>query len=113
VAGVPLRPDPSRAGAVLARLDALRAAAGEAEEDVLACLVVTGEPRPQRVLDDWLDQVAETARALDEAAAGLAPGMSRYAVPAEDVAAKDAPANGWLGSLDRIAVDDVGTGDRS
>jgi len=86
---VPLRPDPSRAGAVLARLDALRAAAGEAEEDVLACLVVTGEPRPQRVLDDWLDQVADTLRALGEEAAALTPTVARFAVAPDSPGAGD------------------------
>lgn len=81
---MPLRPDPSRAGAVLARLDGLRDAVAAAEDDVLACLVVTGEPRPQRVLDDWLDQVADTLRAVGEAAADLAPVVSRYAVAAPE-----------------------------
>ena len=81
---MPLRPDPSRAGAVLARLDGLRAAVTAGEDDVLACLVVTGEPRPQRVLDDWLDQVADTLRALGETAADLGPVVGRYAVPAPD-----------------------------
>ena len=79
-----LRPDPSRAGAVLARLGDLRAAVTAGEDDVLACLVVTGEPRPQRVLDDWLDQVADTLRALGETAAELGPAVGRYAVPASD-----------------------------
>jgi len=81
---VTLRPDPSRAGAVLARLDGLRAAVAAGEDDVLVCLVVTGEPRPQRVLDDWLDQVADTLRALGETAADLGPVVGRYAVPAPD-----------------------------
>ena len=76
-----LRPDPSRAGAVLARLDGLRAAVVAAEDDVLACLVVTGEPRPQRVLDDWLDQVADTLRALGDSAADLAPAVAAAAGP--------------------------------
>ena len=76
---MPLRPDPSRAAAVLTGLDALRAAVTEAEDDVLACLVVTGEPRPQRVLDDWLDQVADTLRALGEQASDLSPTLARFA----------------------------------
>lgn len=88
---MPLGPDPSRAGAVLARLDALRAGVTDAEDDVLACLVVTGEPRPQRVLDDWLDQVADTVRALGERAADLAPATSRYAGPAPDTTAAGSP----------------------
>lgn len=88
---MPLGPDPSRAGAVLARLDALRAVATDAEDDVLSCLVVTGEPRPQRVLDDWLDQVADTVRTLGGRAAELAAATSRYALPAPDAAAAGPP----------------------
>lgn len=74
---MPTGPDPLRARAVASRLDALRDTVVEAEDDVLASLVVTGEPRPQRVLDDWLDQVVDTLRALgevaDEVAVALAP----------------------------------------
>ena len=77
---MPLGPDPERARAALEQLDALRDAVTSAEDDVLACLVVTGEPRPQRVLDDWLDQVADTLRALGEQAAELFPGIARHAV---------------------------------
>ena len=78
---VPLGPDPEPARAALARLDALRAAVVSAEEDVLACLVVTGEPRPQRVLDDWLDQVVDTLRALGETVDRLAPPLARDTAP--------------------------------
>ena len=77
---MPLGPDPELARAALAQLDALRATVTVAEDDVLACLVVTGEPRPQRVLDDWLDQVADTLRALGEQAADLSPTLSRHVV---------------------------------
>lgn len=77
---MPLGPDPERANDALAQLDTLRATVTAAEDDVLACLVVTGEPGPQRVLDDWLDQVADTLRALGEAAADLSPALSRFAV---------------------------------
>ena len=79
---MPLGPDPERARAAVARLDALRDTGTAAEDDVLACLVVTGEPGPQRVLDDWLDQVADTLRALGETAADLTPALSRFAVGA-------------------------------
>ena len=75
---MPLGPDPERARAALEQLDALRATVASAEDDVLACLVVTGEPRPQRVLDDWLDQVADTLRALGEEATALSPTIARY-----------------------------------
>jgi hypothetical protein len=68
---VPLGPDPARARSAVTALGDLRSLGGEAEDDVLACLVVTGEPRPQRVLDDWLDQVADTLRALGETAGEL------------------------------------------
>ncbi len=78
---MPLGPDPERAHAVVARLDALRDVVTAAEDDMLACLVVTGEPRPQRVLDDWLDQVADSLRALGETADELARPLARYAVP--------------------------------
>ena len=81
---MPLGPDPELARAAVARLDALRAAVTAAEDDVLACLVVTGEPRPQRVLDDWLDQVADTLVALGEHAADLTTTLSRHAGPALD-----------------------------
>ena len=76
---MPLRPDPQLARAALERLDGLRATVRAAEDDVLACLVVTGEPRPQRVLDDWLDQVADTMRALDEHVADVSPALARHA----------------------------------
>lgn len=68
---------------MLARLDALRAVVAAAEEDLLSCLVVTGEPRPQRVVDDWVDQAADTLRALGETAEDLGPVISRYAAPHE------------------------------
>ena len=83
---MPLGPDPERARAAVAQLDALRHTVTAAEDDVLACLVVTGEPAPQRVLDDWLDQVADTLRALGETAADLTPALSRFA----DAVAPDA-----------------------
>jgi hypothetical protein len=86
---VPLGPDTARARSAVAALDDLRSAVGVAEDDVLACLVVTGEPKPQRVLDDWLDQVADTLRALGESAgelslalAGTARGVAERSVPA-------------------------------
>ncbi len=77
---MPLGPDPERARTALAELDTLRDTVTVAEDDVLACLVVTGEPGPQRVLDDWLDQVADTLRALGETAADLSPVLARYTV---------------------------------
>lgn len=73
--------DPHLARGVVSRLQALRAAVAAAEDDVLACLVVTGEPRPQRVLDDWLDQVVDTLRALGEATTDLTPVLGRWAEP--------------------------------
>ncbi len=94
---MPLGPDPELARAAVARLDALRATVTAAEDDVLACLVVTGEPRPQRVLDDWLDQVADTLRAIGEQAADLSPTLARFAGAAAarddlpDAAAVDGP----------------------
>ena len=91
---MPLGPDPERARAVLARLDDLRATVAAAEDDVLACLVVTGEPRPQRVLDDWLDQAADTLRALGDVADRLAPPLARYARQSPSTARTDAREDG-------------------
>jgi hypothetical protein len=79
--GVPPGPHPDRARALLSGLDGLRATVADAEDDVLACLVVTGEPAAQRVVDDWLDQVADTLRALGEVADDLAPTIAGYAGP--------------------------------
>jgi hypothetical protein len=87
---VPLGPDPQRARDVLAQLSDLRDTVTASEDDVLACLVVTGEPRPQRVLDDWLDQVADTLRALGEAASDVSSGLARHG-DAERVAPLDSP----------------------
>ena len=56
---------------------------------MLACLVVTGEPGPQRVLDDWLDQVADTLRALGETAADISPALARP--PRSPIPARPAP----------------------
>ena len=36
------------------------------EDDLLSCLVVMGEPDPQRAVDAWVDQVVDLLRAVDE-----------------------------------------------
>lgn len=76
---VPLGPDPARVRAALDRVQALRDVAAIGEDDLLACLVVTGEPAPQRTLDDWVDQVADTLRAISETVDDLAPVLARHA----------------------------------
>lgn len=81
---MPHEPDPTRAAQLLARLESLREVVVAAEEDVLASLVVTGEPHAQRVVDDWLDQVADTLRALGEAADTIAPVVARRAGTTSD-----------------------------
>ncbi len=70
-----------RAAEVLARLEALRVVVEESQDDVLASLVVTGEPHAQRVLDDWLDQVADTLRVVGSTAEALGPVVARFAGP--------------------------------
>lgn len=40
-----------------------------AEDDLLASLVVLGEPDAQRGVDAWVDQVVDVLRAVDEVAA--------------------------------------------
>jgi hypothetical protein len=96
---VPLGPDPELARAAVARLDDLRTTVTAAEDDVLACLVVTGEPRPQRVLDDWLDQVADTLRALGEQAADLSPVLARYAAAPRALAGHDDSPDAVVGDV--------------
>ncbi|WP_299442697.1 hypothetical protein [uncultured Phycicoccus sp.] len=81
---MPLGPDPARAQEARAGLAALRDVAAEGEDDVLAALAVTGEPAAQRVLDDWLDQVADTLRALGEAAGELGLALTGAAPPLAD-----------------------------
>jgi hypothetical protein len=90
---------------VLDRLDALRDLVEAAEDDVLACLVVTGEPRSQRVLDDWLDQVADTLRALGEAADDIAPTIARHAATPSGGSTGSAPAPPTGAAPDAGAVD--------
>ncbi|MGL5864586.1 MAG: hypothetical protein ACRCYX_01770 [Dermatophilaceae bacterium] len=77
---MPFGPDPARARAALARLQSLREVATAGEDDILASLVITGEPVPQRRFDDWLDQVADTLRAISETVDDLAPVLARHAV---------------------------------
>ena len=99
---MPLGPDPQHAATALARLEGLRTTVVEAEDDVLACLVVTGEPRPQRVLDDWLDQVVDTVRALGEQAADLSPGLARHAGAARTTDPMTGPGADQVGAASRI-----------
>lgn len=108
---MPLEPDPTRAAQLLARLESLREVVAAAEEDVLASLVVTGEPHAQRVVDDWLDQVADTLRALGESADLLAPVVARFAGSASespalarrDTGAAEAPAASGSATLEGTA----------
>ena len=89
---MPLGPDPALARAAADALFALRDRVADAEDDVLSSLVVTGEPRPQRVLDDWLDQVADTLRAVGETASDLAASLNARAdVPADSPATAPSP----------------------
>ncbi|NHA69529.1 hypothetical protein [Phycicoccus flavus] len=100
---MPLGPDPQRAAAARARLDALRDVVAAAEDDLLACLVVTGEPGAQRVLDDWLDQAVDTLRAVGEAADKVTAALPAGAPgsTADGAAAPSAPVSGrgsWPGA---------------
>ncbi|MFC7486732.1 hypothetical protein ACOCJ7_10875 [Knoellia sp. CPCC 206453] len=51
---------------VRAVLEGLSGTLGSVEDDLLACLVVMGEPDPQRAVDAWVDQVVDLLRAVDE-----------------------------------------------
>lgn len=67
MADVPL-PDPDAVEAVHAALGAVRHHAADGEEEALSLLAGVGEPVGQRALDDWVDQLTDTVRALAEAA---------------------------------------------
>ncbi len=62
----------------------------DAEDDLLSCLVVMGEPDPQRSLDGWVDQVADLLRAVDEVAAQHRATIARALARHPEV--EDAPA---------------------
>lgn len=47
-------------------LEGLSEAVAAVEDDLLYCLVVMGEPRPQQTVDAWVDQVVDLLRAVDE-----------------------------------------------
>ena len=86
--------DPVLARALVSQLDAMRATVLAGEDDVLACLVVTGEPRPQRVLDvgcgeGWLTR-ALCERGFTDAFAVNA--TLDYSQTISDVALEAAPA---------------------
>lgn len=51
---------------VSAVLEALSGTAATAEDDLLSCLVVMGEPDAQAVVDGWVDQLVDLLRAVDE-----------------------------------------------
>ncbi len=86
---MPTSPPAESVGPVLAALHRLTERCRAVEDDVLAGLVVLGEPVPQRTLDDWLDQAADTLRALgDEASTQhrrLTAASSRAETPSPEV----------------------------
>ncbi|EAP97592.1 hypothetical protein JNB_19018 [Janibacter sp. HTCC2649] len=51
---------------VSAVLEGLSQTVAAVEDDLLSCLVVMGEPDPQRTVDAWVDQVVDLLRAVDE-----------------------------------------------
>jgi len=68
------------------------------EDDVLAGLAVLGEPVPQRTLDDWLDQAADTLRAVGEEAAAQERLLGRVDIRSDERAeprARDVPRRSW------------------
>lgn len=67
MADVPL-PDPRTVATVRAALDAVRRHAIDSEDEALCVLAVVGEPMAQQALDDWIDQFADTLRAMSTAA---------------------------------------------
>lgn len=78
---MPLAPDARATRAVLDVLSGLGHGLEVVDQEVLACLAVLGEPGPQRVLDDWLDQVVDTVGTLQAEADAQRVALSRFAGP--------------------------------
>lgn len=82
-------------------LQSLSEAVTAAEDDLLAALVVMGEPEAQHAVDGWVDQVVDLLRAVDEVATQhrttLARAQTRHSardlsrVTAEDVTVGSQP----------------------
>ena len=64
---------------VSAALEALSGTAAKVEDDLLSCLLVMGEPDPQRTVDAWVDQVVDLLRAVDEVTGQHLSTLSRVA----------------------------------
>lgn len=92
-------------GAVLASVAQMLA---DAEDDLLSCLVVMGEPDPQRALDGWVDQVVDVLRAVDEVATQHGATIARAAARLPEAVPAPAPRGP---STD--ASTDASTGPRS
>lgn len=60
--------EPPALPAVSDVLHSLSDAVSRAEDDLLASLVVLGEPDAQRTVDGWVDHVVDLLRAVDEVA---------------------------------------------
>lgn len=67
-----------------------------AEDDLLSCLVVMGEPEAQGSVDGWVDQVVDVLRAVDEVTAAHLVTLSR-------VTSRQSPGPGQPGSADASA----------
>lgn len=89
---MPSVPDPRALRSVHAALRGVRARSGAVEDDLLAVAPSLGEPHSQRALDDWLDQVVDTLRAVGEAAAEAAGRLPAEPMPAQPMPAEPIPA---------------------
>ena len=69
---MPRAADPTAVTDVLGVLAGLRDRCTAVEDDLFGALAVLGEPVGQRRLDDWVDQAADTVRALAEEATAQA-----------------------------------------
>jgi len=76
---------------VSAVLEGLSETAARVEDDLLACLVVMGEPDPQRAVDAWVDQVVDLLRAVDEVTSQHRSTLSRVSTRRGDRDTSDAP----------------------
>ncbi len=95
---VPALPGPEPVAPVLDALARLRDHVARTEDDVLAGLAVLGEAGDQRILDSWLDQVADTLRAVGGECSAQSDALGRLAARAGRAGVSGDRAAGRTGS---------------
>jgi len=82
-------------------LETLSETVASVEDDLLSCLVVMGEPRAQRTVDAWVDQVVDLVRAVDEVTSQHLATLARVTARVDSSAGDEQPLG--QGSLETSA----------